>query len=242
MTLRTFGIGLVVCIGAFLLGVLVFNFVFMPLLVHQRNMVLVPELSGMSSTQAEKFTERLSLRFHVDREINSGEVPPGYVISQTPRAGDSIKEGRTVSVVLSVGPKKVAVPDLKGLSLRQSRIVLTRHNLRVGRVSKVLIESDVKETVIASFPSIARELNEGAAVDLVIGAGGRKARYLVPDLIGQDLLFVKDKLLNHGFRVGGIRYEHRPDTYPNTIIGQSPAAGTQIREGDSIELVAAGTN
>jgi serine/threonine-protein kinase len=242
VTLRNYGIGLIVCAGAFLLGVLVFNFIFMPLLVHQRNMVLVPDLAGMSQMQAEKFTERLALKFTIDRETNSSEVPAGYVLSQTPRAGDSIKEGRTVSVVVSLGPKKRAVPDMKGLSLRQSRILLTRHGLRVGRIAKVLLESDVKEAVIASFPTTAHELNEGAAVDLIVGNGGRKPRYLVPDLIGQDLLFIKEKLVNIGFRVGGIRYEHRPDTYPNTIIGQSPAAGTLIREGDSIELVAAGSN
>jgi serine/threonine-protein kinase len=242
VTLRSYGIGLLVCAGAFLLGVLVFNFIIMPMLVHQRNMVLVPDLAGMSQKQAEKFIERLALKFNKDRETHSSEVPAGYVISQTPRSGDSIKEGRTVSVVLSLGPKKQVVPDMKGLSLRQSRILLTRNGLRVGRVSKVLLESDVKETVIASFPATARELNEGSAVDLVIGSGGKKPKYLVPDLIGQDLLFIKEKLQNIGFRVSGVSYEHRPDTYPNTIIGQSPSPGTLIREGDSIELVAAGSN
>jgi beta-lactam-binding protein with PASTA domain len=240
--LRATGIGLLVCAGAFLLGVLVFNFVLMPLLVHQRNMVLVPDLAGMSQRQAEKFTERIALKFTIDREMHSSEVPAGYVISQSPRSGDSIKEGRTVSVVISLGPKKRAVPDMKGLTLRQSRILLTRHGLRVGRVSKVLLESDVTEKVLASFPPAAHEMNEGAAVDLVLGAGGRKPRYLVPDLVGQDLLFIKEKLQNIGFRISGIRYEYRPDTYPNTIIGQSPAPGTLIREGDSIELVAAGSD
>jgi len=242
VNLRTFGIGTLVCLGAFLLGVLVFNFVLMPLLVHQRNMVLVPELTGMSLKQAEKFTERIALRFNVEREVNSSEVPAGYVISQSPRAGDSIKEGRTVTVVLSLGPKKRVVPDLKGLTLRQSRTLLTRDGLRAGRISKVLLESEVKETVIASYPPMGRELDEGTAVDLVIGTGGKKRKYLVPDLVGQDLLFIKEKLQNMGFRVSGIRYEYRPDTYPNTIIGQSPAPGTLIREGDSIELVAAGSD
>ncbi|NIM20745.1 MAG: PASTA domain-containing protein [Candidatus Latescibacteria bacterium] len=242
MTLRSIGIGGLICIGAFLLGMLVFNFVLMPLLVHQRNTVLVPDLRGMSEKQARQFTERISLRLRISREINSGAVPKGYVISQTPRPNDSIKEGRTVSVVLSLGPKMRRVPDLKGLSLRQSRILLTRHNLRVGRVSKVLRVSDIQETVLSSFPPPGRELTEGGAVDLLVAVGGKKARYIVPNLAGQDLLFIKEKLQNMGFRVGGIRYEHRPGTYPNTVIGQRPPPGTLIREGDSIELVAAGSD
>ncbi len=242
MTIRSFGYGVLASAAAFLLGLVVFNFAIMPLLVHQRNTVLVPDLRGMSKKQARKYTERLSLKFQVSYENHSAEVPAGFVISQTPRANDSMKEGRTVSVVLSLGPRKKIVPDLKGLSMRQSRILLTRQGLRIGRVSKVLRESEAQETVIATVPDPGMELTEGGAVDLLVAVGGKKQQFLVPNLIGQDLLFIKEKLQNLGFRVGSVKYEHRPGTYPNTIIGQKPLPGALIREGDSIELVAAGTN
>ena len=242
MKVRSLGFGVIVAITAFILGVVGFNFVVMPMLVHQRDTVLVPDLRGMSEKQARKFSERVSLNFQVNRGTNNPAVPAGYVISQTPRPNDSIKEGRTVSVVISLGPNRKPVPDLDGLSLRQSRILLTRNGLRVGRVSRVRRVSDVQETVIASMPEPGRELPEGGAVDLLVAVGGDRDRYLVPNLIGQDLLFIKEKLQNMGFRVSGIRYEHRPGIYPNTVIGQKPLAGTLIREGDSIELVAAGTD
>jgi serine/threonine-protein kinase len=242
MTIRSLGIGIAATAIAFILGVVGFNFVVMPMLVHQRSAVLVPDLRGMSEKQARKFTERVSLHFQVARETNNSVVPAGYVISQTPRQGESIKEGRTVSVVLSLGPNRRQVPELNGLSLRQSRILLTRNGLRIGRVSRVRRVSDIQETVISSKPGPGRELPEGGAVDLLVAVGGDKDRYLVPDLIGQDLLFIREKLQNMGFRVSGVRYEHRPGIYPNTVIGQKPAPGTLIREGDSIELVAAGTD
>ncbi len=242
MKVRSLGFGIIAAVTAFILGVVGFNFVVMPMLVHQRSAVLVPDLRGMSEKQARKFADRVSLNFQVSRETNNPAVPAGYVISQTPRPNESIKEGRTVAVVVSLGPNRKQVPDLDGLSLRQSRILLTRHGLRVGRVSRVRRVSDVQETVIASIPGPGRELPEGSAVDLLVAVGGDKNRYLVPDLIGQDLLFIKEKLQNRGFRVSSVRYEHRPGIYPNTVIGQKPPPGTLIREGDSIELVAAGTN
>ena len=241
MKVRSLAFGIFAAVLAFSLGVVGFNSLIMPMLVHQRSAVLVPDLRGMSEKQAREFSERVSLNFQVSREVNNPAVPAGYVISQNPRPNESIKEGRTVSVVISLGPTRKQVPDLVGLSLRQSRILLTRYGLRVGRVSRVRRVSDIQETVITSMPGPGRELSEGGAVDLLVAVGGDKNRYLVPDLAGQDLLFIREKLQNMGFRVSGVRYEHRPGIYPNTVIGQRPLPGTLIREGDSIELVAAGT-
>ena len=61
----------------------------------------------------------------------------------------------------------------------------------------------------------------------------------MPDLSAQDLFFVREKLERLGFRVGSVRYEDREGVYPNTIVDQKPKAGERIREGESIELVAA---
>ncbi len=241
MTVRSLSFGVLVSLGAFLLGVLAFNFLIMPLLIHQRNAVLVPDLTGMSEKQARRFTERVSLKFRIAREIHSGDVPEGYVISQSPRPNDSIKEGRTVTVTLSLGPRKYRVPELKGLSLRQSRILLKRQGLRSGRVAKVLQIGDPGERVLASSPDAGREITEGEAVDLLVAVGGKEKRYLMPSLIGQDLLFIREKLQRLGFRVSSVRYEYQAGTYPNTVIGQNPKPGALIREGASIELVAAGS-
>jgi hypothetical protein len=105
----------------------------------------------------------------------------------------------------------------------------------------VLRESGSKETVLACSPGTGREVAEGAEVDLLVGVGGRPKRFLMPNLEGQDLLFIREKLEGRGFRIRNVRYETRADVYPNTIIDQDPKPGLMIREGDSIELVAAGT-
>jgi beta-lactam-binding protein with PASTA domain len=69
--------------------------------------------------------------------------------------------------------------------------------------------------------------------------GGQKERFAMPDLTGQDLLFIREKLRDLGFRVSSVRYESNAGVFPNTVIGQVPEPGALIREGDSIELVAA---
>ena len=243
MKIRSIGLVLLLTVGVFVLGVLLANFVVMPMFIHQRTTVIVPDVRSVSEQQARRALERVSLKLQVERSEFDAEKPEGFVISQRPRPNDTVKEGRTVSVVVSLGPKTQRVPDLKNLSLRQGRLMLTQQKLEPGRVARVLREGGAgdRETVLAFTPGAGREVEEGSEVDLLVGVDGRPRRYVMPSLDGQDLLFIREKLENRGFRIGRIRYESRSGVYPNTIIGQSPQPGVMIREGDSIELVAAGS-
>jgi len=240
--LKSLGITLAMTAGVFILGAALMNFIVMPLLIHQRGTVIVPDVRQMSEQQAEKFLGNASLNMQVERRDHHPEIPPGFVISQRPRPDETIKEGRTVAVVVSMGARTQRVPDIKGQSLRQGELTLSRQGFRMGRVVRVLEESDVRERVIACSPGVGSEIVEGAGVDVLIGTGGRARRYLMPHLDGEDLLFVKDRLEKLGFRISNVRYELRKNVYPNTVVDQFPKPGTMIREGDSIELVAAGSD
>ena len=228
-------------VGVFVLGAALMNFVVMPLLIHQRGTVIVPDVRQMSEKQAEKFLSRTSLKMELERRDHHPDVPEGFIISQRPRANDAVKEGRTVAVVVSLGARTLTVPDIKGQSLRQGELSLNGGRLRAGRIARVLEESDVRERVVSCSPSPGAVVVEGTAIDILVGIGGRPKRYLMPDLGGQDLLFVRETLEKRGFRVSNVRYESRKDVYPNTVVDQTPKPGAMIREGDSIELVAAGS-
>jgi len=245
MKLRTIGLTILFTLTAFVIGALLMNFVIMPAIIHQRSGVFVPDVRGMSEQQARHALEGMNLHLRIDRTQNDEELPRGYVITQRPRPNESVKEGRTVGVALSLGPHMQRVPELQNTSLRQGSLTLARQKLQTGRVARVLREDGLtegnRETVIGSAPGPGREVTEGTAVDLLVAVGGQPQRYYMPDLTGQDLLFIREKLENAGFRIGNVRYEKRDGVYPNTIIDQLPKPGSMIRLGDSIELVAAGS-
>jgi beta-lactam-binding protein with PASTA domain len=242
MKLRSIGITVVSLAGIFVLGILLFNFVIMPTLIHQRESVIVPDLQNVSEAQARNELEKLGLNMRVQRSDYHSEIPKGFIIEQRPWANENIKEGRTIEVVVSLGARTQVVPELKGMSLRQGRIMLGRSNLRLGRVARVHTTGGAGETVLATTPGGGKELVEGSSVDVVVAVGGEKRKFLMPDLTGQDLLFIREKLRAMGFRIGGVRYETRRDEFPNTVVGQTPRAGSLIRQGDSIELVAASSD
>ena len=150
MNFRAAGIRILIVLALFLGGIVMFNSVLMPMFVHQRGAVIVPDLRNASELEARKVLRRHRLEMRISREENDTDVPEGFVISQKPRANERIKEGRGVEVVLSLGARTQRVPDLRGMSLRQTRGVLNRVNLSLGRVSRVHAGGESREQVLAS--------------------------------------------------------------------------------------------
>ena len=229
---------LAVLAGLFFAGILLFNKVLMPALVKQGSVVIVPDLRNTSEAEAKSTLSRLGLQLRVDRSDYDSQAPVGFILSQQPEANESLKPGRSVAVVVSLGTRVRMVPDLRGMSARQARNLLQSEGLDVGRVARVQHTGDTRERVVATSPPVGDEVHEGELVDIVVSAPGGANVFLMPDLTSQDLFFVREKLEKLGFRISSVRYEDREGVYPNTIIDQIPAPGEQIREGESIELVA----
>lgn len=227
-----------ILIGLFLAGIIVFNYIIMPMLVGQRTAVIVPDLKNASEAEAKQNLSRLGLSIRVDRSDYDSQVPAGFILSQTPKASETLKPGRSVAVVVSLGTRTRIVPELRGMTSRQGRHVLQVEGLDVGRMARVQHHGDARERVIATSPPVGDELHEGESVDIVVSTPGAATLFLMPDLSGQDLFFVRDRLEKSGFRVATVRYEDREGVFPNTIVDQRPRAGERIREGESIELVA----
>jgi eukaryotic-like serine/threonine-protein kinase len=229
---------LAVLAGLFFAGILLFNKVLMPALVKQGSVVIVPDLRNASEAEAKATLSRLGLVLRIERSDYDSQVPVGFILSQQPEANESLKPGRSVVVVVSLGTRVRMVPDLRGMTARQARNLLQTDGLDVGRVARVQHVGDTRERVVATSPQVGDEVREGELVDIVVSAPGGADVFLMPDLTSQDLFFVREKLEKLGFRISSVRYEDREGVYPNTIIDQSPEPGEQIREGESIELVA----
>ncbi|HEU4364045.1 MAG TPA: hypothetical protein VFT13_01135, partial [Candidatus Krumholzibacteria bacterium] len=65
-----------IILGAlFTAGILVFNFVVMPMLVHQSGAVIVPDLRNSSEAQATQALSRLGLKLSVGRSEHNSQIP-----------------------------------------------------------------------------------------------------------------------------------------------------------------------
>jgi len=116
--------------------------------------------------------------------------------------------------------------------------MLEQAGLTLGRVARVARVDTERERIVAISPPVGDEVFDGEQVEVVLAVTAGGNTYMMPNLSGQDLLIVREKIERLGFRVGSVRYEAREGVFPNTIVDQRPLAGARIKEGESIELVA----
>ncbi len=228
---------LFVILGAFIAGIIIFNFVVLPMLVGRGNVSIVPEINGMMVSPAEDVCRSSGLKLMVTGERYSEEYPAGVVIEQDPGSGESLKGNRTIRVVISSGERMEEVPGLAGESLRQSELLLQAAHLEKGRIVRVFSHESGQNLVIASSPPGGAQAATRSRVDMLLSMKGEPRAYVMPDLTGMDLPFVKERLEACGFQVTRVVSRKEAGLFPNTILSQSPEPGYMIKEGGTIELV-----
>jgi serine/threonine-protein kinase len=236
-TFHPFLVYTIAVIGIFVLGMAVFNFVILPVLTGRGDIVIVPELKGIPLEAAEEACRESGLNLMVSGERYSASTPAGYVLDQDPSPGEGLKGRRTVKVVTSSGMQMEEVPDLAGSTLREAELGLEGARLRRGSLSRVFTSEEGPNRVAASSPQGGMQAPIGSSVDLLLLMTGEPAVFLMPDLTGKDLLFVRERLERGGFHVTRVVSRRDADRFPGTILSQNPPAGYSIKEGGTIELV-----
>jgi len=228
-------IGAVLALGA---GALLLNFLVMPHLVKHGAGVPVPAIVGMPLAEAQRVCAAAGVQLVEEGRRHSAELPPEHVVSQSPPPRTSIKPGRSVRVLVSLGEERAVVPDLHGMTLRQAELALQNAQLVLGPVARVRGLTG-RGTVQATSPHAGRGTAIGDSVWVLITTGGGGDAYLMPNLVGQELGDVRELVESRGFRLGDVAYRDVKDVYPGTVLEQSPSRGARIRRGESIDLVVA---
>jgi eukaryotic-like serine/threonine-protein kinase len=114
--------------------------------------VSVPDITGKTEDEARLLLARVKLDLGQRSEAFNDTVPEGQIISQVPRAGDSVPPNTTVDYVVSTGKQKVAVPNVICKTEGQAITALRTRGLepvRVG-VSSVANPSCPQEGLVAA--------------------------------------------------------------------------------------------
>lgn len=222
----------------FVLGVLSFNFLLMPRLVHRNPEVRVPDLAGLPLEDARSAAAAEGLVLETVRSDAHPSIPAGGVLDQVPRAGAVIRSGRRVAVVVSNGHAAGPVPRLLGLSRRQAESTLQREAFRVGRILEMRDPGAVAASVGLQAPSPGTPLRKGEAVDMVVVSPVNDRALLMPDLRGRSLFAARAAAEAAGCVLAPVRYERDGRIPANTVVSQKPVPGTRIPRGGTVDLVA----
>lgn len=200
--------------------------------------VTVPDVKGMSYSEAKEVLEAKGLKIEkADEPIASQKIEKGKIVSQTPSKNSKVKKGRTVRVILSAGNTELKVPDLKGLSYKEAKTLLSEMGLQISKGDEVDSDSVAEGLIASQYPSAKTKVDKGDIITVNISKGKKDA--VIPKLVGTTFTSesdVSDILSKYGYKLGKVSYEESYET-PGTIIKQSPDAGTTAEKNTTVDIV-----
>ncbi|MBQ7909085.1 MAG: PASTA domain-containing protein [Elusimicrobiaceae bacterium] len=206
-------------------------------LVHTRQEVQVPDISGKPVTTAldSLATVNLALK-QAGVEFAEG-VPPGSVLRQIPSAGSTVREGRVIRVWISQGDEMVFVPSVEGLDLRAAQLAIRQAGLQVEKVENAFSLTVEKGLIISQKPKADSMLTRGDKVVLTLSNGQPPASViLVPDFRNKKLA---DATLWASTQNMNLTVKEDPKSpFPyGTIASQYPSADSQVAAGSALEII-----
>ena len=161
-------------------------------------------------------------------------IPAGVVISTDPGAGSELRRSQDVTVTVSKGPERYAVPQVVGASANEATARIRAEKLTVGDTKRAFSETVADGLVISVSPKEGASLKRGAKVNLVVSKGREPIE--VTDFTGKPADDAVKDLTGKGLEVDATQQEN-DDTVPKgSVISQSPSSGT-VFKGDKVTLV-----
>ena len=216
----------------------------MRLAIHGHE-VAVPDLVGKSPVAARMIAEQSGLELNVERQYYSPTVPEGKILSQLPPAGSQVRRGWQVRVAESLGPQRVAIPNVIGQSERAANINIRRRGLDVGAIAQMQSPDAPDSQVLAQAPPPNASGVSAPKISLLVAAPSQPQALVMPSFVGQPLGTVTQIVQDAGLHIGTVTLAALPEnSTPTTpapspasmIVTQNPAAGEKLMEGAAVNF------
>ena len=182
--------------------------------------IAIPSVVGGTTKQAEKTLEPLGFKVKVLKSQFDEQIPKGKIISMSPPAGSRLGEGEQISIVLSKGPERYEVPNLKGKSISQATVALANLKLVVGTTQEQFDEKVAKDQILSSTPGAGSLVKKNTAINLIISKGPELVS--LTSYVGKSSEQALNELTDAGFDV--TQKEEFSDQYPlGAVISQTPS-------------------
>src|SRR5213594_231792 len=160
------------------------------------------------------------------------DKPQGEVISQSPTAGASVKQGSQVKLKVSKGPKPVAIPNVIGSTFESANSTLLGAGFAVLRKD---VKSDApKDTVVDTSPGVGTLQPPGTTITVMVSKGPTTST--VPDVTSLSQSDAQATLKASGFGVKIVSQPVTDQSQDGIVQTQDPPGGTQQPPGTIVTI------
>ena len=197
--------------------------------------VQIPNVVNLTQEEAKQKIEQLKLKFAYKEEYNA-DVEEGHVISQDPQYINnySVKEGSTVTVVISKGMEQTKVPKVIGMDYSKAESALTEAGLEIEKVEETSQKVEAGY-VISQEIDANTEVQKGTKIKVHVSTGTGIKKVTVTSVIGKSSEEAKKILTDLKLEVNVVEDEDTSKS-DGVVLKQSVDPGTSVEEGSAITI------
>lgn len=227
----------------------------MQLAIHGQE-VSVPALVGLTPAEAERAVSGLGLQISIERQYYSPQIPEGRLMSQLPLPGTKVRRGWQVRVAQSLGPTRVAIPDVTGQSEHAAELNIRRRGLDVASMAEVETAGIPPDQVLAQNPPANAAQVLAPKISLLVTTAPEPEEFVMPNFVGQALGSASKAVQDAKFKLGNVTVAAPvtvdivtgtpapvASTAPpgeatpaSVIVSQAPAAGQKVLSGAMVNF------
>jgi beta-lactam-binding protein with PASTA domain len=214
--------------------------------------VKVPDLQGLTVSEAVHKTANLGLNLGIDNKYYSVDVPAGRVLAQSPLPGAIVRREWRMRVTESLGPQRVAIPKVVGQQERVAAIEVRRVGLELEETAQMPYSGAQPGTVIAQNPQQGAAGVERPSLSLLVStpAPNPGSALVMPQLTGMPLAAATALVVHAGLKVGPVQNTYSDAAVPadadggmapadtvdpaGTVLSQTPVAGHKVEPGMTV--------
>jgi beta-lactam-binding protein with PASTA domain len=191
--------------------------------------VKVPRVAGDLLPDARQAIAGAGLKVGEVKRRFDGTVPVDHVIAVRPDTA-RLPEGTSVTLIVSDGPKPVAIPDVRGMTEDRALAALAAAHFQVN------IEEDFSKEVargnaMGTDPAAGTEVPPAETIVLTVSLGPEF--FDCPDFFGMSVDAARALAESRGLEFTALQV---PGSSGSNIVSQIPRAGTRIRYGTTVTV------
>ncbi|MBR5834626.1 MAG: PASTA domain-containing protein [Bacteroidales bacterium] len=220
--------------------------VFLNVVTQHNKELSVPDFTNLTVEEARLEADAAGVRVEVTDSVFVKRMKRGAVYRQNPTAGSKVKEGRRVVLTINaVNAKKVTMPNLVGLSLRQAKAELMSRGLVLNRL--VYVQDMATNNVLRQLKG-NREIEPGtmidseSLIDLVLGLNDLDNKAYVPDVTGLKNLSAVEAIFDHSLNIKDLKFDETVKDYDDSLSAMvyrqepEPSDSVTVAMGDAVML------
>ncbi|MFF1736024.1 Stk1 family PASTA domain-containing Ser/Thr kinase [Streptomyces sp. NPDC058247] len=191
-----------------------------------------PKFVGKTVPDARLAADNTHLKLDSSKKEPCDKFPKGQICSQSPAAGADVKKNDTITVTVSTGAPKVAVPNVIDRQVDEATAKLE------GDGYQFVVETETREssaepgTVLDQDPRPGKEVQKGSTVTLTVAK--EKKVSTVPDVSNKTCEEATKQLADNNLKASCTEEENAAEA--GKVFSQSPVAGGTAEPGSTVYL------